>query len=57
MQKTNLYLYKIIKNNVYLILLIFLLLFTILITNFYSINKKNNENDLINQAIRFKKIC
>ena len=48
MQKTNLYLYKIIKNNLYLILLIFLLFFTILVTNFYSINKKNNENDLIN---------
>ena len=48
MQKTNLYLYKIIKNNVYLILLIFLLFFTILITNFYSINKKNNEDNLLN---------
>ena len=47
MQKTNLYLHKIIKNNLYLILLIFLLFFTILITNFYSINKKNNENNLI----------
>ncbi len=48
MQKTNLYLHKIIKNNLYLILLIFLLFFTILITNFYSINKENNENNLIN---------
>ena len=48
MQKTNLYLYKIIKNNLYLILLIFLLSFTILITNFYSINKENNKNNLIN---------
>jgi len=48
MQKTNLNLYKIIKNNVYLILLIFLLFFTILITNFYSINKKKNESDLLN---------
>ena len=48
MQKTNLYLYRIIKNNLYLILLIFLLVFTILITNFYSINKKNNEDHLIN---------
>ena len=48
MQKTNLYLYKIIKNNVYLILLIFLLFFTILITNFYSINKNKNESSLIN---------
>jgi murein DD-endopeptidase MepM/ murein hydrolase activator NlpD len=48
MQKTNLYLRKIIKNNLYLILLIFLLFFTILITNFYSINKENNKNNLIN---------
>ncbi len=48
MQKTNLYLTKIIKNNVYLILLIFLLFFTILITNFYAINKKNSENNLLN---------
>ena len=48
MQKTNLYLRKIIKNNLYLILLIFLLFFTILITNFYSTNKENNENNLIN---------
>ena len=48
MQKTNLYLYRIIKNNLYLILLIFLLFFTILITNFYSINKENNKNNLIN---------
>ena len=48
MQKTNLHLHKIIKNNLYLILLIFLLFFTILITNFYSINKQNNENNLIN---------
>jgi len=48
MQKINLYLHRIAKNNVYLILLIFLLLFTILITNFYSINKKKNENNLLN---------
>tara|TARA_Y100000741_G_scaffold303144_1_gene244969 strand:- start:6 stop:1307 length:1302 start_codon:yes stop_codon:yes gene_type:complete len=48
MQKINLYLHRIAKNNVYLILLIFLLLFTILITNFYSINKKRNENNLLN---------
>ena len=48
MQKINLYLSRIIKNNVYLLLLIFLLLFTILITNFYSINKKRNENNLLN---------
>ena len=48
MQKTNLNLNKLIKNNVYLILLIFLLFFTILITNFYSANKKSNENNLLN---------
>ena len=48
MQKINLYLYKIIKNNFYLILLFFLLFFTILITNFYSINKNKNESSLIN---------
>ncbi len=48
MQKTNLNLYRMVKNNVYLILLIFLLFFTILITNFYSINKKKNESYLIN---------
>ncbi len=48
MQKTNLYLYKIVKNNVYIALLIILLFFTVLITNFYSINKKKNENDLLN---------
>tara|TARA_Y100001970_G_scaffold76014_1_gene96440 strand:- start:2536 stop:3837 length:1302 start_codon:yes stop_codon:yes gene_type:complete len=48
MQKTNLNLNRIIKNNVYLLLLIFLLIFTILITNFYSTNNKKNENDLLN---------
>ena len=48
MQKTYLYLYKIIKNNVYLLLLVFLLFLTILTTNFYSINKKKNENNLLN---------
>ena len=48
MQKTNLNLYRVVKNNIYLILLIFLLFLTILITNFYSINKKNNESDLLN---------
>tara|TARA_B100001741_G_scaffold310630_1_gene310285 strand:+ start:54 stop:1355 length:1302 start_codon:yes stop_codon:yes gene_type:complete len=48
MQKTNLNFYRIIKNNVYLILLIFLLLFTVLVTNFYSINKKKNQNNLLN---------
>ena len=46
MQKSNLYLFKIIKNNVYLLLIVFLLFFTMLITNFYSINKKNYENNL-----------
>ena len=48
MEKTNLNLHKKIKNNVYLIFLILLLLFTILITNFYSISKKNYEDNLIN---------
>ncbi len=48
MQKTKLYLNRMIKNNLYQILLLFLLFFAILITNFYSINKKNNEDDLIN---------
>ena len=48
MEKTNLNFHRIIKNNVYLILLIFLLFFTILITNFYSINKKNNQDNLLN---------
>jgi len=48
MEKTNLQLHKIIKNNIYLILIIFLLFLTILTTNFYSINKKNNENELLN---------
>ena len=48
MEKTNLNLYKILKNNVYLLLLFFLLFLTILITNFYSINKKKNESDLLN---------
>ncbi len=48
MEKTNLNFHRIIKNNVYLILLIFLLFFTILITNFYSINKKNNQDNLSN---------
>ena len=48
MEKTNLYLHKIIKNNIYLILIIFLLFLTILTTNFYSINKKKNENELLN---------
>ena len=46
MEKTNLNLHKKIKNNVYLIFLIFLLLFTILITNFYSISKKNSQDNL-----------
>ncbi len=48
MEKTNLNLHKIIKNNVYLIFIVILLFFTILITNFYSINKKNNQDSLIN---------
>jgi len=48
MEKTNLYLHKIIKNNIYLILIIFLLFLTILTTNFYSINKKKNQDELLN---------
>ena len=48
MEKINLYFYKIVKNNVYIILLIFLLFLTILVTNFYSINKKNNKDNLLN---------
>ncbi len=48
MQKIKLYLNRTIKNNLYQILLLFLLLFAILITNFYSINKKNSEDDLVN---------
>ena len=35
MQKSKLYLNRMIKNNLYQILLIFLLFFAILITNFY----------------------
>ena len=53
MEKVNLRLIKIIKSNVYLILLTFLLCLTILTSNFYSINKKKNEdglNNLINNS-------
>ncbi len=39
---------KIIKNNLYPIILISIISFTILITNFYSIYKKNNQDHLIN---------
>ena len=38
---------KIIKNNSYLILLISILFLTILVTNFYTIYKKNNEAKLL----------
>ena len=48
MEKVNLRLSWIIKNNVYLIFLIFLLFVTILTTNFYSINKKKNQDSLHN---------
>ena len=41
------FLNKIIKNNLYLILLISILFLTILITNFYTIYKKNNEAKLL----------
>ena len=39
---------KIIKNNLYPIILISIISFTILITNFYSIYKKNNKDQLAN---------
>ena len=39
---------KIIKNNLYPIILISILFSTIIVTNFYSIYKKNNEDKLIN---------
>ena len=39
---------KIIKNNLYPIVLISIISFTILITNFYSIYKKDNKDQLVN---------
>ncbi len=39
---------KIIKNNLYPIILISIIFFTILITNFYSIHKKDNQDQLAN---------
>jgi len=48
MKKINFCFLCIIKNNVYLIFLIFLLLVTILTTNFYLINKKKNKDSLHN---------
>jgi len=39
---------KIIKNNLYPILLVSIIFFTILITNFYSIYKKDNDDQLNN---------
>jgi len=46
MFKTNLN--KIIKNNFYRIILISIIFFTILVTNFYSIYKKDNRDKLVN---------
>tara|TARA_B100001175_G_scaffold314171_1_gene323021 strand:+ start:97 stop:1392 length:1296 start_codon:yes stop_codon:yes gene_type:complete len=39
---------KILKNNIYPLILILIISFTILITNFYTIHKKNNQDQLIN---------
>tara|TARA_B100000579_G_scaffold204214_1_gene166942 strand:- start:1846 stop:3144 length:1299 start_codon:yes stop_codon:yes gene_type:complete len=38
---------KLIKNNFFSFLLLLIIFATIFITNFYSINKKNQQNDLI----------
>ncbi len=39
---------KLVKNNIYLILLVSIILFTILSTNYFSILKKNQEDSLLN---------
>ena len=39
---------KLVKNNIYLILLVSIVLFTILSTNYFSILKKNQEDSLLN---------
>ena len=39
---------KLIKNNFFSFLLLLIILTTILITNFYSINKKNQQQELLN---------
>ncbi len=45
---TKTFLNKILKNNAYLLALILVLFLTILTVNFYTINKKNNEEKLVN---------
>ncbi len=45
---TKSFINKIIKNNAYLLALILILFITVLTVNFYLINKKNNEEELIN---------
>ena len=39
---------KLVKNNIYLILLVSIVLFTILSTNYFSVLKKNQEDSLLN---------
>ena len=39
---------KLVKNNIYLILLVSIILFTILSTNYFSVLKRNQENSLLN---------
>ena len=39
---------KLVKNNIYLILLVSIILFTILSTNYFSVLKKNQEDSLLN---------
>ena len=39
---------KLVKNNIYLILLVSIILFTILSTNYFSVLKRNQEDSLLN---------
>ena len=39
---------KLVKNNIYLISLVSIILFTILSTNYFSVLKRNQENSLLN---------
>ena len=39
---------KLVKNNIYLILLVSIVLFTILSTNYFSVLKRNQEDSLLN---------
>ena len=39
---------KLVKNNIYLILLVSIVLFTVLSTNYFSVLKKNQEDSLLN---------